>query len=154
MDEVTKNISLNDVQNIVNKVNEFDLTKIDFVKIKEFIFKDQRRACMLILLFWERKKGHARVKHFSILFCFIPIWIIIIWKIMKLRKLIHVILKAKLTSNFFFFRHYWIFDTLFNDRMGQWLCLQLNRFHLSSICIVWFFKLVILLKKFLNVCIL
>jgi hypothetical protein len=45
MEEVTKNISLNDVQNLVNKVNDFDVTKIDFAKIKEFLFKDQKRAC-------------------------------------------------------------------------------------------------------------
>jgi hypothetical protein len=47
MEEVTKNISLNDVQNLVNKVNDFDVTKIDFAKIKEFLFKDQKRACTL-----------------------------------------------------------------------------------------------------------
>ena len=46
MEEVTKNINLNDVQNLVNKVHDFDITKIDFAKIKEFLFKDQKRACI------------------------------------------------------------------------------------------------------------
>ena len=50
MEEVTKNINLNDVQNLVNKVNGFDITKIDSAKLKEFIFKDQKRACIFYFL--------------------------------------------------------------------------------------------------------
>lgn len=47
MDEVTKNVSLNDVQFAIKQVNEFDLSKIDYAKVKEFLFKDQKRACII-----------------------------------------------------------------------------------------------------------
>ena len=46
-DIITKNLISNDVSKLAKNF-DFDLTKIDYAKIKEFIFKDQKRACKLI----------------------------------------------------------------------------------------------------------
>jgi len=87
------------IQEEIKKINFLDeYNKIDFQKVKEFILKDEKRACKLYFFLTSSLKSLSTSR--------------------ERRSLIFILNYFFKIFLYKFKRHYWIYRSLFDGRMG------------------------------------